>query len=295
MAKAVSIDTVEASDVSRYITGIEDLDWQFGRSCFGKQWFYGLPLGRLSLVAGEGGVGKSRWALALTVQVVTQAPSNKDDTKVLWFQNEVNSGEFKGWLQGKQIPINSVYVCEASDLDTQISEILRVRPKLVIVDSIQMLDEYCGGHATGVKKIIDAYRSVVRKIPVHACFLGQYTSDKKIKGGTSLPHAVDTTLTATYGPYDTQMTLTVMKNRCNGPSGLISTWQHTETGIWCNSVMRAGDPQWVELHPQEYQSILRKIQKEQEELQVQSGSSPSGIFQVGKFLREALKIILPGG
>lgn len=243
---ARDVTTVDCTPIERIQTGCDVLDWSFGHSIIEGKHVYGIPLRRLSVVAGSAGVGKSRWAIKITQNISNQY-------KVLWFQNEVGDDQFGSWFNTKDVSEGRVFVSNATDLETQISEIKEIKPVLVFIDSVNMLDDYSGGRGEGVKKIIDAYRSLLLEINCHVCFLGQYTSDNKIRGGTALPHMVDVTCIMTekddekiddeflhdknlWGGLEDRnpgksIQLIIQKNRC-GPSGRRSFWVHLDDELY---------------------------------------------------------------
>lgn len=271
-------DKVVTRPIWRFATGIPELDWQFGSSILKAANgvmlpFWGLPMQRLSMLAGGPGVGKSRWAIQVTISAVTESPMIgiiKPFPKVLWFQNEVDEGQFKGWLKHNSVPDESVGVSRTTKLSEQIADIISFKPSIVFIDSVNMLDEYKDGR--GGKEVEKAYRHAVAQVQCHVCFLGQYTTDGKIRGGTEFPHMVDVTCSATRFNLTSEANpnlqaeytdadwfrIDILKTRC-GPRRS-TNWFHREDGVCSASYERASDPQWAKRFPTERQKILNSIE-----------------------------------
>ena len=87
------LSEIEASPLQRCVTGFEELDWIYGYSVFSNRTEWGLPQGKISLWAGQCGVGKSR----LCIDVAKNIAKSHVGAKVLYFQTESPLSDFASW------------------------------------------------------------------------------------------------------------------------------------------------------------------------------------------------------
>ena len=90
------LNDIKYVEAKRSSTGISDLDWIYSGK--GKNW--GLPEGKISLWSGPSGCGKSRSLITLSKRM-SEAGHN-----VIYFQNEVNLGDFRSWAGDEELSHN---------------------------------------------------------------------------------------------------------------------------------------------------------------------------------------------
>ncbi len=241
------ISDIVPEQVRRANTGYDSLDWLYGCSTFPSgEVKWGIPQSKISLWCGKGGVGKSRTAIAL-------ARTMSSVMKVLYFQNEADLSTFAGWVKNNR-NLPNFYCSDNTDLKSQISHIKKVAPQLVIVDSINQLEEFGSGDKTRIKNIIEGYdniegyRDIVKSMKCHMILLCQLNKDGSIKGSTTLEHLADITLILEGG--NGLFTIKVgEKNRC-GRTGkeFVTIWRHTAVGVECRSDWHLEDKLWCRTH-----------------------------------------------
>lgn len=241
-----NISNIIPEQVKRAKTGFPALDWLYGYSTFSTGTVWGLPQSKISLWSGRGGVGKSRTAIALARRM-------SQIFKVLYFQNEADLKTFAGWVKGNR-NLPNFYCSDDTDLESQIAHIKTVAPQLIIIDSVNQLEEYGNGNKTAIKKIIegyngiDGYRDIVKSLKCHIILLCQLNKDGTVKGSTSLEHLADISISLVGGKG-----LFIMKmgekNRC-GRTGdeFMTIWRHTDSGIECRSDRHLEDEVWCRTH-----------------------------------------------
>ncbi len=98
MGNVVGLNDIPKQFLLRYpLDTITELNWQYGFSKEaypGKRLSIGLPVGKISLWAGEAGVGKSR----ATIEV---AKCFSKKWRVLYFTNEMSLGSFADFVKGR--------------------------------------------------------------------------------------------------------------------------------------------------------------------------------------------------
>jgi predicted ATP-dependent serine protease len=212
-ANVFRIDETKAEITRRYPTGYIYLDKVYGSSSFirpedgAKVTEYGLPLGKISYWSGVRGIGKTRLAIGVAKKM------NKLGARVLFIEGEVPQNECSGWVNKIQLSEYDVnpritypdrfwgsteYKC------SNICElIVRLRPHLVVIDSINEIDEF-----SKQNQQIDVFRSLREAISVarsHLVLMAQLNADGSVKGGTKGPHLVDITANLEYFPQNEYM------------------------------------------------------------------------------------------
>jgi predicted ATP-dependent serine protease len=187
----VTANNVPIVPIKRLSTGIDVLDWIWGSSNVGNRFEWGFPAGKLTLLPGEGGLGKTR----LSISMVKAFLHKNLGASVLYFQNEALPSDIVGLLNEPQIMVSCRMDIEAdSSLESQLYKIstARDRPALVVVDSITMIDEFEDGrNDKKVRHLVERYREVANATGAHILFLSHVTKSGDAKGSTVLPHLVD--------------------------------------------------------------------------------------------------------
>ncbi len=240
MKNYISISEVEARTVIRISTGQDELDWLYGVSKFGPVCSWGMPVATISTWCGEGGVGKSRLAIDVAKAKV------EEGSTVLYFQNEVDLPTLASWVNNNSL--KNFYCSEVTALAEQVEAVSQAKPDLVFVDSINLVDEYGTGTAKSIKKIIDAFRKVIRGTNCHVVILCQLNKEGSATGSTALGHLPDTNLTLTN--FENDFKVAIGKKNRYGPKGseFFGIWRHTDTGVECVSSNRLRHGKWCEAH-----------------------------------------------
>lgn len=257
MGRTYKISEVNANPVLRMPTGFQELDWLYGYSVFSNDIsFWGLPQGKISLWSGESGIGKSRMAIKLAANFVEAG------VKTLYFQNEVDVSTFAGWVKnGSNLSISHLQnfiCCDSITLPEIITAIYKEKPQIVIVDSVNEIEEFESGSKKQARLIINGlkgsrgFRQACLDIKCHIILLAQLNQDGTIKGGTSLPHLVDIALNLTSCDKQRNGLFVIgvgIKHRYGrtGPE-FRSIWQHIDSGVECISDYSLEDERWCKTH-----------------------------------------------
>jgi len=235
MSHTKPISDIKPEVVKRAETKLTELDWLYGYTTVNGNQYWGIPMGRISLWAGEKGVGKSRLSITLAKKL------NSLGWKILYFQTETTLEDFAGWVKGVHDPYN--FICSsASSVADQISAIRQYRPHFVFVDSVNEIDEFENGTKKEARFLMngdettDGYRDICKEMGnIHVIFLCQLNQDGSTKGGTTLPHLVDVNIHMVHDG-DKFIVRPGVKHRYGrtGPA-FRSEWKHVEDGVVCIS------------------------------------------------------------
>lgn len=226
------LSEISAETMGRMTSTWEEMDWAYGRK--GE---YGLPLGSISLWAGEPGIGKTR----LLVEMMKRLDSLVEPPKSsMIFQGEISPGRFKGEKIRDFTPRGNIWVSTEVAIDEQVAAIAHFKPDLVITDSVQQIEEYRGGR--GAKEIVRKIRDVIERTGTHVIFISQLTQRGLAKGGTNLPHEVDVECYLTKASEYTPglFVFNVEKNRFGKTGGEV-VFSHQDWGVECQSQNRFSD------------------------------------------------------
>ncbi|MBS0656305.1 MAG: DNA repair protein RadA [Verrucomicrobia bacterium] len=218
-AQPVRLAEIAIGATSRSLTGIGELD-----RCLGG----GLVSGSLTLIGGEPGIGKS----TLSLQVA--AHYAKAHTLVLYVCGEESLEQTS--LRAKRLGISSEHILffNETDLDLILRQIDQLQPKLVIIDSIQIIYKpeisSAPGTVSQVRECTSNIMQVAKTLDISIMLVGHVTKSGDIAGPKVLEHLVDTVL---YFEGDRQQQfrlLRVFKNRF-GPTDEIAVFQMSPKGL----------------------------------------------------------------
>jgi predicted ATP-dependent serine protease len=253
------LNEIADEPVMRLPTGVHEIDYMYGLTTQGKKWIWGLPLGKLSVWCAPGGTGKSRALVEVAKSVSNSCPRGGGSYTVLYFQGEMPLPEFRSRVVMGGLPFNSknFILSEATKLSEQIAIIEELHcqgrgPNLIIVDSINMVEEYLKGRESGVDAVIlgtegqKGYKQVAMKVGAHVIFVSQVTKSGEMRGSSSFQHLVNAEffVEKIKSLDDDKFVITCpLKNR-DGKTGTEVVWQHKDDCAVCISENRLKDDRW---------------------------------------------------
>ncbi|MCX6538588.1 MAG: DNA repair protein RadA [Acidobacteria bacterium] len=174
---------IETAHSPRMTTGIDEFDRVLGG---------GIVPGSLVLLGGEPGIGKSTLLLQ-TASSVAQASG-----PVLYSSGEESEHQIK--LRGERLGVGTapLYLLAETGLERVLEEMARLRPALVIVDSIQTVFSLRMQSAPGsIGQIREAatqllFAAKAQNVPI--ILVGHVTKEGSLAGPKALEHIVDTVL-----------------------------------------------------------------------------------------------------
>ncbi len=179
---AASLDSITVEEGFRYNCGIREVNRVLGG---------GIMSGSSVLLGGEPGIGKSTLMMQLAGSVET-------GNKVLYISGEESAVQLK--LRSERLKVNTsnVVVLIETELETILSETEKLKPLVIILDSIQtVISEEAGkvpGTVNQIKYCGHELISLSKENNSALFFIAHVTKEGVIAGPKVLEHMVDTAL-----------------------------------------------------------------------------------------------------
>jgi len=214
----VALNTVDCAQETRMSTGCRELDRVLGG---------GLVQGSVVLLGGDPGIGKSTLLLSTLMQLSETQP-------VLYVTGEESVQQIS--LRAKRMDVQA---CEIALLaNTQVEGIIekarQIRPKVMVIDSIQTLFSESLAAAPGsvsqVRETAARLVAFAKQSNVALFLVGHVTKDGALAGPRVLEHMVDCVLYFEGGSSSRYRILRAIKNRF-GAVNELGVFAMTETGL----------------------------------------------------------------
>ena len=215
---AVRFEDAELPQYIRSNTGLVELDRVLGG---------GLVHGSVVLLSGEPGIGKS----TLLMQISDALGESK---KVLYISGEESSGQLK--LRAKRLGISgkNLYILTETELEKILSQTDKVKPDVIIVDSIQTVysDKISSapGTITQIKESTLAFIAKAKNEGISVLLVGHVNKEGTIAGPKVLEHMVDAVLYFEGDRQHAYRIIRAMKNRY-GSTNEIGVFEMSDTGL----------------------------------------------------------------
>ena len=183
-SKAKTIGTFQYDKKwKRYLSGMNEFDRVLGG---------GIVPGSLVLIGGEPGVGKS----TLLLQVSNKLSINNGKTLYITAEESMN----QVYLRAKRLEVHSqdLYIYSEADLDRIDEQIQTLKPKIAVIDSIQIIYDRSvnsmPGSVNQVKNCTGRLMDIAKKNNIAIIIIGHVTKGGAIAGPKLLEHMVDSVL-----------------------------------------------------------------------------------------------------
>ncbi|HEU5164954.1 MAG TPA: DNA repair protein RadA [Chitinophagaceae bacterium] len=220
--KTIQLDEIRSSEEKRLITADEELNRVLGG---------GIVPGSIVLVAGEPGIGKSTLFLQNGLKL-----SNKI---VLYISGEESELQIK--MRADRIrkdtsasSVENFYLLTETSTQVIFQEIKKLRPDLVIIDSIQTLQtpyiDSSPGSISQIRECASEFQRFAKETNTPVFLIGHITKEGAIAGPKILEHMVDTVLQFEGDRHYAYRILRTLKNRYGSTSDL-GIYEMTDAGM----------------------------------------------------------------
>src|SRR5262245_32260960 len=174
---------VETANAARLSTGLHEFDRVLGG---------GVVPGSLVLLGGEPGIGKSTLLLQAAAHFAREAGP------VLYASGEESEHQIKSRGDRLGVGVAPLYLLSETCIERILEEIARLRPALVVVDSVQTVFSLKFQSAPGsigqVREAATQFLFAAKGQNIPTVLVGHVTKDGSLAGPKVLEHVVDTVL-----------------------------------------------------------------------------------------------------
>ncbi len=217
VTKIINLREVSSRQEDRLVTNDSELNRVLGG---------GIVPGSIILVAGEPGIGKS----TLFLQVGLQLP----DLVTLYISGEESEQQIKMRANRLKAENENFYLLTETYTQTIFQEIKKLKPDLVIVDSIQTLQsnfiESSPGSVSQIRECAAEFQRFAKETSTPVFLIGHITKDGSIAGPKILEHMVDTVLQFEGDRHYAYRILRTLKNRF-GSTAELGIYEMTGEGM----------------------------------------------------------------
>lgn len=219
--QAMPITEIDIEQSSSTSSGVGELDRVLGS---------GIVAGAVILLAGEPGVGKS----TLLMEVTLKAAKANPNSAILYVSGEESASQVAGRAKRIGELRDNLMLASENDLSVILGHIEQVDPKLVIIDSIQTVQDPntdAGiGSTVQVKTVASTLINVAKTRNIPIILIGHVTKDGTIAGPRVLEHLVDVVCHFEGDKHSRVRMLRAVKNRY-GPTDEVGCFEIGESGI----------------------------------------------------------------
>ncbi|MBU1727152.1 MAG: DNA repair protein RadA [Candidatus Omnitrophica bacterium] len=217
----VLLKDVEVKDEARQKTNIAELDRVLGG---------GIVAGSVVLIGGDPGVGKS------TISLQVSNHLTKQGSTVLYVSGEESVSQTK--LRAKRLADaegnSDLYIVNQTDLYLIVEYIKKIKPQVVVIDSIQVIFDpsisSSPGSVSQVRECAGILTQIAKSTGISIFIIGHVTKEGAIAGPRVLEHIVDTVLYFEGDRFSIYRILRAVKNRF-GSTNEIGVFEMTSAGL----------------------------------------------------------------
>lgn len=215
--KTISLSEIKSSEEKRMATSDVELNRVLGG---------GIVPGSIVLVAGEPGIGKSTLFLQNGLWL--------KNAVVLYISGEESEQQIKMRADRLKLKNENFYLLTETSTQTIFQEIKKLKPQLVIVDSIQTLQtpfiDSSPGSVSQIRECAAEFQRFAKETNTPVFLIGHITKDGSIAGPKILEHMVDTVLQFEGDRHYAYRILRTLKNRF-GSTAELGIYEMTDEGM----------------------------------------------------------------
>ncbi|MFR6291764.1 MAG: DNA repair protein RadA [Peptococcaceae bacterium] len=217
-SEPISLEHISHDDLLRIDTGIEEFNRVLGG---------GMVPGALMLLAGDPGIGKS----TLTMQL---AGTIHLDGIILYVSGEESSQQLKMRAQRLSVKNSQLFILTENNLSVIEKQIQKLKPQLLILDSIQTVYmpevSSAPGSVSQLRECTGRILQWAKGLEISIIVVGHVTKDGSVAGPRVLEHMVDTVLFFEGERHNHFRILRALKNRF-GSTNEIGVFEMQEHGL----------------------------------------------------------------
>ncbi len=215
--RTITLKEIKSSEEKRIVTADAELNRVLGG---------GVVPGSIILVAGEPGIGKSTLFLQNGLWL--------KNVKVLYISGEESDQQIKMRADRLKLKNEDFYLLTETSTQTIFQEIKKLKPGLVIVDSIQTLHtpfiDSSPGSVSQIRECTAEFQRFAKETHTPVFLIGHITKDGSIAGPKILEHMVDTVLQFEGDRHYAYRILRTLKNRF-GSTAELGIYEMTDEGM----------------------------------------------------------------
>ena len=214
------LDEIKGDDGARVATSFGELDRVLGG---------GIVPGSLILIGGDPGIGKST--------ILMQAFSKGSEAaagKILYVSAEESAQQIKLRAQRLGMSDENLFVYAENQLESVLEALKKIKPTLLIIDSIQTVFsanvQSAPGSVSQVRECTAKLMVTAKTLGIATFIVGHVTKDGSIAGPKVLEHMVDTVLYFEGSTNHAYRILRAVKNRF-GSTNEIGVFEMVQSGL----------------------------------------------------------------
>ena len=217
-AEIIDLSAIKSTSLERLKTNIAEIDRVLGG---------GLVPGSLVLLSGEPGIGKS----TLVAQIADAVGKNYE---TIYVSGEESAAQVKARLSRLECDLKNLKFISETNIEKIVSTAVRVKPDILIIDSIQTVYSSLipteAGNISQIRAAAVKFLELAKENDIAVFLIGHITKDGSVAGPKSLEHIVDTVLYLENETNNNYCLLRATKNRF-GSVNELGVLEMTGTGF----------------------------------------------------------------